>query len=104
MSNINVLAFITAKTGMRAAVLEAFKANVPNVHAEAGCIEYFAAVDSAGAGAIQTPVGDDSFVVIEKWESMDHLNAHAASDHMKAYAAKVTDMLSERVIRVLSPA
>ena len=46
---INVLAFITTKPGQRAAVLEAFKANVPAVLAEAGCIEYGAAVDVAGA-------------------------------------------------------
>jgi quinol monooxygenase YgiN len=43
-------------------------------------------------------------VVIEKWESMDHLKAHGASDHMKAYAVSVKDMLAERVIRVLSAA
>jgi len=104
MSTVNVLAFITAKPGMRSAVLEAFQANVPAVHAEDGCIEYFAAVDTADAGPIQTPVGGDGFVVIEKWQSMDHLKAHAASDHMKAYGAKVKDMLAERVIRVLSAA
>lgn len=104
MSRVNVLAFITAKPGKRAEVLEAFNANVPAVHAEDGCIEYFAAVDTENAGPIQTPVGEDSFVVIEKWESMDHLKAHGASDHMKAYASKVKDMLAERVIRVLSDA
>ena len=104
MSAVSVLAFITAKPGMRAQVLEAFQANVPNVHAEDGCIEYFAAIDTADAGPIQTPVGDDTFVVIEKWESMDHLKAHGASDHMKAYGASVKDMLADRVIRVLSAA
>ena len=104
MNTVNVLAFITAKPGMRDAVLKAFNENVPKVHAEDGCIEYFAAVDTQNAGPIQTPVGDDSFVVIEKWESMDHLKAHGASGHMKAYAASVKDMLAERVIRVLSAA
>ena len=104
MSTVNVLAFITAKPGQRAAVLEAFQANVPAVHAEDGCIEYFASVDTPDAGPIQTAVGEDSFVVIEKWESMDHLKAHGASDHMKAYAGKVKDMLANRVIHVLSAA
>jgi quinol monooxygenase YgiN len=37
---LHVLAFITAKPGMRDAVLEAFRANIPDVHAEDGCIEY----------------------------------------------------------------
>ncbi len=101
---VHVIAIITAKPGMRGAVLEAFKANVPNVHAEDGCIEYAAAVDTPDAGAIQTTFGADTFVVIEKWQSMDHLKAHAASSHMAEYAAKVKDLLASRVIHVLSPA
>ena len=45
---VHVLAFITAKPGMRAAVLAAFSANVAAVHAEDGCIEYGATVDAEG--------------------------------------------------------
>ena len=101
---IHVIAIITAKPGMRDAVLEAFQANVPAVHAEDGCIEYGAATDTPDAGPIQAALGPDTFVVIEKWESMDHLKAHAASDHMKAYGAKVKDMLAQRTIHVLSGA
>lgn len=101
---IHVLAFITTKPGQRDAVLAAFNANVPAVRAEAGCIEYGATVDADGAGSIQTALGPDSFVVVEKWESMDALEAHAASAHMAAYAAKVKDSLAGRVIHVLSPA
>ena len=41
---IHVIAVITAQPGKRDAILEAFRANVPAVHAEAGCIEYGAAV------------------------------------------------------------
>ena len=104
MSRVHVLAFITAKPGMRDTVLEAFRANVPAVHAEDGCIEYGATVDTPDAGPIQTPVGPDAFVVVEKWQSMEHLKAHAASEHMKAYGAKVKDMLASRVIHVMSDA
>jgi quinol monooxygenase YgiN len=43
-------------------------------------------------------------VVLEKWESMDHLKAHGASSHMAAYAAKTKEMIASRVIHVLSPA
>lgn len=101
---VHVLAIITAQPGKRSEVLAAFKANVPAVRAEQGCIEYGAAVDTEGAGAIQTTVGEDTFVVIEKWESMNALKAHAASAHMAAYAAKVKDLLASRTIHVLSPA
>lgn len=101
---IHVIAVITAQPGQRETVLEAFRANMPAVHAEAGCIEYAPATDAAPAGAMQTPLGADSFVVIEKWASMDALQAHAASAHMAAYAAKVKPILANRVIYVLSPA
>jgi quinol monooxygenase YgiN len=101
---IHVLAIITTKPGQRDAVLRELRANVPNVRAEQGCIEYGAAFDADGAGAIQTPLGPDSFVVIEKWESLDALRAHGAAPHMKDYAARTKEMLASRVIHVLSPA
>jgi quinol monooxygenase YgiN len=101
---IHVVAVITAKPGMRQRLLDAFHANMPAVHAEKGCIEYGPAVDAEGAGSFQTKFGGDSFVVIEKWESLDALKAHAASPHMAAYAAKTRDMIESRVIHVLSPA
>lgn len=100
---INVLAIITAKPGKRDEVLAAFRANVPAVKAEQGCIEYGAAIDAAGVGGFQTKFGDDAFVVIEKWESLDALKAHAGSPHMAAYGAKTKELLASRVIHVLSP-
>ena len=100
---IHVIAVITARPGQRDAVLQAFRANVPAVRAEKGCIEYGAAVDAPGDLKIQTKIGADTFVVVEKWESIDALKAHAVAPHMAAYAAKVKDQLANRVIHVLSP-
>jgi quinol monooxygenase YgiN len=104
MSMVNVVAILTAKPGMRAELLELFKANVPNVLAEDGCIEYGATIDTADVGAFQAKFGDDTFVVIEKWASLDALLAHAVSPHMKEYAAISKDMIADRVIHVTSPA
>ena len=101
---IHVLAVITAKPGKRAEVLKAFNANVPAVRAEKGCIEYGAAVDAEGAPSLQAKYGPDTFVVVEKWESLDALRAHAQAPHMAAYAAKVKDLLASRVIHILQPA
>ena len=98
---IHVLAMITTKPGLRAEVLAAFHANMPAVHAEKGCVEYGPAIDADGVGAMQTPLGPDSFVVIEKWETMEDLKAHGASAHMAAYGAKNRDKLAGRVIHVL---
>ena len=100
---IHVVAVITAKPGMRAAILNEFHANMPAVHAEKGCIEYGPAIDADGIGSFQAKFGPDAFVVIEKWESADALKAHATSPHMAAYAAKTRDMIASRVIHVLQP-
>jgi quinol monooxygenase YgiN len=101
---IHILAMITTKPGLRDEVLADFRANMPAVHAEAGCIEYGPAIDAEGAPSMQAKLGADSFVVIEKWESLEHLRAHGASAHMAAYAAKTRDKLASRVIHILSPA
>lgn len=100
---IHVIAIITAKPGQRESILGHFRANMPAVHAEQGCIEYGPAIDAAGFSA-GTPMGPDSFVVIEKWESIDALKAHAASAHMKAYGEKTRELIASRTIHVLSPA
>ena len=100
---IHVIAVITAKPGMCDSILQNFRANVPAVKAEQGCIEYGAAVDAENALAFQTKYGTDTFVVVEKWESMDALKAHAAAPHMAAYAGKTRDMIASRVIHILSP-
>jgi quinol monooxygenase YgiN len=100
---IHVIAVITAKPGKRDTILEAFRANVPNVRAEKGCIEYGAAVDADPALPVQTKYGPNTFLVIEKWESMDALKAHSAAPHMAAYAAKTREHIATRVIHILSP-
>ena len=101
---IHVVAIITAKPGQREAILKEFRANIPAVRAEDGCIEYGPSVDAEGLGSFQTKFGADAFVVIEKWRDAQALKAHAGAPHMAAYAAKVKDLIASRVIHVLSPA
>lgn len=101
---IHVIAVITSKPGKREEILQHFRANVPAVLAEQGCIEYGPAVDADSAPAFQTPYGPDTFVAIEKWASMEALKAHAAAPHMAAYAAKVKELIASRVIHILAPA
>ena len=98
---IHVLAVITTKPGLRAQVLELLAANRPAVLAEDGCVEYVATIDAQGAPAGKGTFGEDTFVVVEKWESMDALKAHAASPHMAAYGAKTKDLLADRLIHVM---
>ncbi len=101
---IDVIAIITTKPGMRDKVLRAFRANMPAVHAEEGCIAYAPTIDTPDMGGFQTKLGPDAFVVVEKWASVAALKAHAAAPHMKAYGEQTKDMVASRVIHVLSPA
>jgi len=100
---VHVIAIITAKPGKRDAILEAFRANVPSVLAEKGCVEYGPAIDVEPGPPFQSKLGADAFMVVEKWDSMEDLKAHAAAPHMAAYGAKVKDLLASRVIHILSP-
>ncbi|EIM30338.1 putative quinol monooxygenase [Microvirga lotononidis] len=100
---LHVPAYITAKPGMREAVLREFRANMPDVHAEEDCIEYVPVVDLPAFGPSQTELGPDTFVVVEKWASPEALRAHAVAPHMRAYSEGTADMIETRVIHVLSP-
>ena len=100
---IHVLAIITAKPGMRGLILEAYRANVDAVRAEAGCLAYEAVVDVALAAPGFAQFGADAFVVVEKWASMEALQAHAVAPHMVAFGAKTKELIESRLIHVLEP-
>ena len=75
---IYVLASIKVKPGSKDEFLEIFKANVPEVLKEKGCIEYNPTVDFEADTPRQ--VRDGSVVtIIEKWETVEDLIAHAVS-------------------------
>jgi quinol monooxygenase YgiN len=101
---IHVVAIITAHPGQRDKILEAFRANSAAVRAEAGCIQYTATVDAEGMPPSRGTLGPDTFVVVEKWESLAALQAHAVAPHMAAYGAKTKEWTASRVIHVLQPA
>ena len=98
---IHVVAILTAKPGVRGKVLEAIKANVPNVLAEDGCIEYGPTIDIENASPA---FGPDVIVVVEKWRDLAALKAHGASPHMKAYSASTKEWMAARAVHVLDPA
>ena len=100
---IHVTAIITAKPNQRATILDHYRNNVAAVRAEQGCIEYGAVVDADNALPFQTEWGQDTFVVVEKWESMDALKAHAAAPHMAEYGKKTKDLIASRVIHIMQP-
>jgi len=100
---INVIAALRIKDGRVAEFIEIFKANVPNVLKEKGCIEYAPTVDLATDLAVQEK--DANVVtIIEKWNSLEDLKAHLVAPHMQAYGAKVKGLLEARSIKILGAA
>ena len=100
---IYVLAEIRLRSGARDRFITEFRLLEPLVRAEAGCIEYAGAIDTATAIAAQAPVRDDVVMVIEKWESEAALALHLDAPHMLAYRERVRDLVDRTIINVLEP-
>jgi quinol monooxygenase YgiN len=101
---IHVIASIRTAPGRRDDVLRAFRLLVPQVLAEAGCIEYGTAVDLENAVDGQPAARPDMVTVIEKWQDPAALRAHLAAPHMVQFREKVKELVAGVEIRVLSPA
>ena len=101
---IHVIATIELAPGTREKFLTEFRKNMPNVHAEQGCVEYAPAIDTPTDLPVQSKVGPDKVVIVEKWANLDALKAHMKAPHMAAYAASVKDYVRGRDIKILSPA
>lgn len=100
---ISVVATIRLHHGQRDSFLEIFKANVPEVLRETGCLEYYPAIDLASGIAVQL-LEEDVVTIIEKWQSLEALRAHLATPHMLAYREKVQPLVRETSLKVLQPA
>lgn len=101
---IIVLARIELASGRRAEFLAEFHRLMPQVHAEAGCLEYGPAVDAETKLPRQTKLGDDVVMIVEKWESLAHLEAHLVAPHMTPYRERVKDIVRGTQLTVLDPA
>lgn len=100
---IRVVATIYLKPGAKKAYVEAFKANVPKVLEENGCISYEPAVDLDSGLDAQT-TDENSVMVIEKWESLDALQVHLAAPHMDDLRTATEGMVDTVDLRILTPA
>lgn len=100
---ISVLASVTVKKGEMDNFLKIFKANVPKVLAEEGCVEYFPAKDVT-TGLHSQVHAPDMVTVIEKWESVTALLAHLDAPHMASYRKEVEGIVEEVTLKVLSEA
>jgi quinol monooxygenase YgiN len=100
---VHVVATIQLAAGKREAFLKEFRALVPSVLAEKGCIEYGPTVDLQTNVPVQPPLREDVVTVIEKWDDIPSLEAHLVAPHMLRYRAKVKDLVRSTQVLVLQP-
>ena len=101
---IHVIATIELAPGTRDKFLMEFRKLVPEVKAEAGCIAYGPAIDAETDIPTQARIGLDKVVIVEQWESIAALKAHAVAPHMQAYRLRVKEFVKGMDLRVLAPA
>ncbi len=100
---IHVIASVSVKPGKVSEFLEAFKANVPAVKNEEGCIDYAPTMD-VETGLPPQVLDENMVTIIEKWSSVEALQAHLASPHMATYREKVKDIVLGLSLKVLEEA
>jgi quinol monooxygenase YgiN len=101
---IYVVATVELAEGKRAEFIAALQANVPSVLAEKGCIEYQPTIDLATDIGAQPDARPNVATVMEKWESIEALNAHLVAPHMLEYREKVKDLVAGVSLQILEPA
>lgn len=101
---ICVIATIELEAGRRDDFLAELHKIVPGVLAEKGCVEYQPMVDLATQVGGQVPERPDVVTVVEKWESVEALEAHLMAPHMTAYRKRVKRIVAGSSLAVLEPA
>jgi quinol monooxygenase YgiN len=101
---IHVIATIELADGGREAFLKEFRALVPKVRAEAGCLEYGPTVDAVSGIAAQAAPRPNVVTVVEKWSDLLSLQAHLVAPHMQEYRPRVKHLVRSTTLQVLEPA
>ena len=101
---IHVIATIELVEGERDAFLKEFRAVVPKVRAEAGCLEYGPTVDTVSGIAAQAAPRPNVVTVVEKWNDLASLQAHLVAPHMQEYRPRVKHLVRSTTLQVLEPA
>ena len=100
---INVIASVRVKEGLLLDFVKLFKSNIPNVLAEKGCIEYTPMIDIP-TGLPPQELNNNVVTIIEKWDSLDDLQAHLSAPHMIEFQKKEKDLVDRVSLKVLKEA
>ena len=101
---VHVIVTVELQAGRRADFLAEFHRIVPLVLEEDGCLAYGPTTAADSGIEAQAVLGDDTVMIIEQWESLEHLKAHLVAPHMMEYRPRVKDMIASSTLRILQPA
>ena len=101
---ICVIATIQVAAGRRDDFLTLFRALVPKVQAEDGCVEYGPTVDVETSFEVQIPVRPNVVIVVEKWESVAALERHLIAPHMVEFRESAKQLVENLSLQVVEPA
>jgi quinol monooxygenase YgiN len=101
---IHVLATVELHPGTRDKFLAELRQVVPKVRAEQGCVEYTPTIDAPTSLPVQGDRRDNVVVIVERWESLQHLEAHLVAPHMIEYRPKVREFIDRVSLQILEPA
>lgn len=94
MSEIDVVALISAKPGSEELVQQALTELVTPTRSEEGCLAYYLSVSQADPTV---------FVTVERWRSQADLDAHLQTEHIaKAFAAAGDHLIAAPAIHPLT--
>jgi quinol monooxygenase YgiN len=101
---LHVIATIELAEGQREAFLKEFRALVPKVRAESGCLEYGPTIDAVSGMTAQAPPRPHFVTVVEKWSDLASLQAHLLAPHMQEYRPRVKHLVRSTTLQILEPA
>lgn len=84
MQEVTVTARSKAKPGREKDLENALRAVVPPTHQEEGCLRYAVHRSTDDPGA---------FLIVEKWSSMEALQAHLATPHVQELFRKAPELV-----------
>jgi quinol monooxygenase YgiN len=92
------------KPGKLQEFVDQFRRLAETVRKEKGCVQYVAAVDMETGLPPQT-VDKDVVTILEKWESVEALQAHLATPHMADFFEKEKEFVDQTLsLKVLKEA
>lgn len=97
---ITVIASVHVKKGKVQEFIKGFKENAIKVRKEPGCVEYTPAMDIK-TDLLPSVFDENVVTIIEKWESMEALQEHINTPHMKEQFKRDAEFVESMSARLL---